>query len=60
MMKLMRLKPRQDQRISKYKEFLTHVFTDRKELFDRYNVKLKQGKAELVLPKPYLLVVFIV
>lgn len=34
MMKLMKFKPRQDERIRKYKEFLVRIFTEAKELFD--------------------------
>lgn len=35
MMKLLKAKPRQDARIQSYSTFLTRVFTDCKELFER-------------------------
>lgn len=35
MMKLMKFKPKQDERIRKYKEFLNRIFGEKKDLFDK-------------------------
>lgn len=35
MMKLLKAKPRQEQRVRSWQEFLAHVFRERKELFER-------------------------
>jgi aubergine-like protein len=48
MMKLLKAKPRQDERIRKYSQFLTRVFADAKDLFERYNIRLKGGRPSML------------
>ena len=46
-MKLMKLKPKQDERIRKYKEFLNRIFGEKKELFDKYNISLFRDQKQM-------------
>ena len=42
MMKLMKFKPRPDERVRKYQDFLQRVFTEQKELFQAWGIRLRQ------------------
>ena len=42
MMKLMKFKPRPDERVRKYQDFLQRVFTEQKELFQAWRIRLRQ------------------
>ena len=41
-MKLMKFKPRPDELVRKYQDFLQRVFTEQKELFQAWGIRLRQ------------------